>query len=62
MKKAKFSVLVIFIFWGIIIGSYFVDSWIYEEIAIWIFISPLIVVASCLICKLKNKIIEYFNK
>ena len=42
MKKNKLIVGSIFFLWGLIIGSYFIDSWIYEEIVLWIFISPIL--------------------
>lgn len=42
MKKNKIIVGSIFFLWALIIGSYFIDSWIYEEIVLWIFISPIL--------------------
>ena len=42
MKKNKIIVGSIFFLWALIIGSYFIDSWIYEEIVLWVFISPIL--------------------
>ena len=42
MKKNKLIVGSIFFLLALIIGSYFIDSWIYEEIVLWIFISPIL--------------------
>lgn len=41
MKK-KIIYGIIFIYWAVIIGSYFTDSELYQEVALWLFVGGLI--------------------
>ena len=38
MKTKNFIYGIIFIGWAIILGSYFTDSEIYQDVALWIFV------------------------
>lgn len=41
MKK-KIIYGIIFIYWAVIIGSYFTDSEVYQEVALWMFLIGLL--------------------
>ncbi len=38
MKKKVLIYSIIFVLWGLILGSYFISSWIYEEIVVGLFL------------------------
>ena len=62
MNKKTIIIVCILVFWGLIIGSYFIDSEIYTEIVLWLFVIPSILSVIYLLFMLYVGIKSLFNK
>ena len=62
MNKKAIIIVGIIVLWALILGSYFIDSEIYEEIVIWIFVIPAIAGVIYVIISLYVWIKSLFNK
>jgi hypothetical protein len=62
MNKKSIIIVGIIVLWALILGSYFIDSEIYEEIVIWIFVIPAVAGVIYVIISLYVWIKSLFNK
>ena len=62
MNKKAIIIVGIIVLWALILGSYFIDSEIYEEIVLWIFVIPAIAGVIYVIISLYVWIKSLFNK
>jgi len=62
MNKKTIIIVCILVFWGLIIGSYFIDSEIYTEVVLWLFVIPAILAVIYLLIMLYVGIKNIFNK
>ena len=62
MNKKTIIIVSILVFFGLILGSYFIDSEIYTEVVLWIFVIPAILAVIYLLFMLYVGIKSLFNK
>jgi len=62
MNKKTIIIVSILVFFGLILGSYFIDSEIYTEVVLWIFVIPAILSVIYLLFMLYVGIKSLFNK
>jgi len=62
MNKKSIIIVGIIVLWALILGSYFIDSQIYEELVLWIFVIPAIAGVFYVIISLYVWIKSLFNK
>tara|TARA_Y100001937_G_scaffold48855_1_gene68111 strand:- start:268 stop:462 length:195 start_codon:yes stop_codon:yes gene_type:complete len=62
MNKKSIIIVGIIVLWGLILGSYFIDSEIYEEIVIWLFVIPAFAGVIYVIISLYVWLKNLFNK
>ena len=62
MNKKAIIIVGIIVLWALILGSYFIDSEIYEEVVLWIFVIPAIAGVIYVIISLYVWIKSLFNK
>lgn len=62
MNKKSIIIVSIIVLWALILGSYFIDSEIYEEVVLWIFVIPAIAGVIYVIISLYVWIKSLFNK
>ncbi len=62
MNKKTIIIVSILVFWLLILGSYFIDSEIYTEIVLWIFVIPAILSVIYLLFMLYVGIKSLFDK
>jgi len=62
MNKKSIIIVGIIVLWALILGSYFIDSEIYEEVVLWIFVIPAIAGVIYVIISLYVWIKNLFNK
>jgi len=62
MNKKSIIIVGIIVLWALILGSYFIDSEIYEEVVLWIFVIPAIAGVFYVIISLYVWIKSLFNK
>jgi len=62
MNKKTIIIVCILVFWGLILGSYFIDSEIYTEVVLWLFVIPAILAVIYLLIMLYVGIKNIFNK
>jgi hypothetical protein len=62
MNKKSIIIVGIIVLWALILGSYFIDSEIYEETVLWIFVIPAIAGVIYVIISLYVWIKSLFNK
>ena len=62
MNKKSIIIVGIIVLWALILGSYFIDSEIYEEVVLWIFVIPAIAGVIYIIISLYVWIKSLFNK
>jgi len=62
MNKKTIIIVCILVFFGLIIGSYFIDSEVYTEIVLWLFVIPAILAVIYLLFMLYVGIKSLFNK
>jgi len=62
MNKKTIIIVCILVFWLLILGSYFIDSEIYTEVVLWLFVIPAILSVIYLLFMLYVGIKSLFNK
>jgi len=62
MNKKTIIIVSILVFWLLILGSYVIDSIIYTEIVLWVFLVPAILAVIYLLIMLYVGIQSLFNK
>jgi len=62
MNKKTIIIVSILVFWLLILGSYVIDSEIYTEIVLWVFLVPAILAVIYLLIMLYVGIQSLFNK
>ena len=62
MNKKTIIIVSILVFWLLILGSYVIDSEIYTEIVLWVFLVPAILAVIYLLIILYVGIQSLFNK
>jgi len=62
MNKKTIIIVSILVFWLLILGSYFIDSEIYTEVVLWLFVIPAILSVIYLLFMLYVGIKSLFNK
>jgi len=62
MNKKSIIIVCILVFWGLILGSYFIDSPIYTEVVLWLFVIPAILAVIYLLIMLYVGIKSLFDK
>jgi len=62
MNKKTIIIVSILVFWLLILGSYVIDSEIYTEIVLWVFLVPAILSVIYLLIMLYVGIQSLFNK
>ena len=62
MNKKSIIIVGIIVLWALILGSYFIDSEIYEEVVLWIFVIPAVAGVIYVIISLYVWIKSLFNK
>lgn len=62
MNKKTIIIVSILVFFGLILGSYFIDSEIYTEVVLWLFVIPAILSVIYLLFMLYVGIKSLFNK
>ena len=62
MNKKTIIIVSVLVFWLLILGSYVIDSEIYTEIVLWVFLVPAILAVIYLLIMLYVGIQSLFNK
>ena len=62
MNKKTIIIVCIVVFWLFILGSYFIDSEIYIEVVLWLFVIPAILAVIYLLFMLYVGIKSLFDK
>ena len=62
MNKKTIIIVCILVFWLLILGSYFIDSEVYTEVVLWLFVIPAILSVIYLLFMLYVGIKSLFNK
>ena len=62
MNKKTIIIVSILVFFGLILGSYFIDSEVYTEVVLWLFVIPAILAVIYLLIMLYVGIQSLFNK
>jgi len=62
MNKKTIIIVSILVLFGLILGSYFIDSEIYTEVVLWLFVIPAILSVIYLLFMLYVGIKSLFNK
>ena len=62
MNKKTIIIVCILVLFGLIIGSYFIDSEIYTEVVLWLFVIPALLAVIYLLIMLYVGIKSLFDK